>query len=80
MSDSAPLPADVRLRMQDIPGMTVQMHHELCIGLLAQCYEHVPIVPRLAIHQGCEAARLMGLPIEPNRLGTSTGLFSGGRA
>ena len=56
------------LGMHDIAGMTVAQHHALCLGMLAQCYRHVPAHLKRAILEGAEAAKLMGAPIEPNNL------------
>ena len=54
--------------MKDIPGMTVQQHHELCIGNLACCYEHVPPGLKLAILEGIRAAQKMGMNIRPENV------------
>ncbi len=62
------------LNMRDIGGMTVAQHHAICLGLLAQCYRHVPPHLKKAIVQGAESAKAMGAPIEPGNLKTGTGL------
>lgn len=56
------------LGMHDIQQMTVAQHHALCLGMLAQCYRHVPSHLKRAILQGAQAAKKMGAPIEPNNL------------
>lgn len=54
--------------MKNIPGMTVREHHRLCIGNLAMCYKHVPPDLQQAIREMCQAAKRMGLPIDPRNL------------
>lgn len=72
------LTKETHLNMRDIEGMTVAMHHELCLGLLNRCYDHVPEVLKIAISVGVRAAREMGAPVDEFRLGTGQGLFTGG--
>ncbi len=55
--------------------MTLQEHHWIMLGVLALCYEHVPIDLKLAIKQGIEAAKNeLGLPVNPENLGTGKAL------
>lgn len=54
--------------MNDIPEMTVEKHHELCIGTLAGCFQFVPEHLQIAIYQACQSAQLMGMKIEPDNL------------
>lgn len=49
--------------------MTKERHHELCLGVLACCYEHVPHELKLAIREGVEAARKLGFPVDEEALG-----------
>ena len=45
--------------------MNKDLHHELCMGLLAQCYRYVPSELKIAIEQGVQAAvdnDLCGMP------------------
>lgn len=54
--------------MKSIPGMTVEKHHELCVGVLAMCYKHVPPDLQCAIMQGLRGARDMGMNIRPENV------------
>lgn len=54
--------------MKDLPEMTVQEHHELCMGVLACCFQHVPTHIRAAIYQACQSAQAMGMKIEADNL------------
>ena len=62
--------------MKDIPGMTVKEHHELTIGVLACCYQHVPADLKRAIMEACESAKQMGMNIKPERLNTGEPLHA----
>lgn len=55
--------------MNDLPEMTVQEHHELCIGTLACCFSKVddPLL-WAAIYQACKSAQAMGMKIDPEAL------------
>jgi hypothetical protein len=64
-SVAVPGVADQRFVMRDIPGMTVQEHHALSIGVLACCYEHVPAELQKAIAEAFESAKKMGMNIKP---------------
>ena len=54
--------------LHDIEEMTVAQHHQLCLGVLAMCYQHVPDHLQLAIIEGLTAAKKMGSPIEPSNI------------
>ena len=54
--------------MKDIVGMKVAQHHLLCIGIMAQCYRHVPQHLKRAIIEGAQAAKMMGAEIEPDNI------------
>lgn len=64
-----------KLVLHDIPGMTVIEHHGLCIGILATCYEHVPLDLQIAIAESLDAAKQMGMNIKPENI-TQTKAFS----
>ncbi len=66
------------LHMHDLPEMTVAMHHEICLGVLAQCYPYVPPDLQAAIVEGVRSARQMGAAVDEQRLGTDQRLFTGG--
>lgn len=57
------------LRLQDIPGMTVNEHLLLSLGVMACCYEYVPSELKKAIFEACVAAKKMGANIHPQNLG-----------
>ena len=44
--------------------MTKHEHHVLCLGVLARCYEHVPVNLKLAIYEGIAEAALLGIPVK----------------
>lgn len=52
--------------IHDIPGMTVEEHHSLCLGNLACCYRYVPESLKLSIIEGFEIAKSMGFNIKPD--------------
>ena len=62
--------------MKNIPGMAVEEHHLLCIGVLACCYQHVPAELKSAITEACETAKAMGMNIKPERLVTGQPLHA----
>lgn len=64
--------------LKDIPEMSVEQHHKLCIGVLAMCYKHVPWELKRAIRDGCLAAKDMGMQINPDNLGTDKPLHEFG--
>lgn len=58
--------------MHDIPEMTVQEHHLLCLGLLARCFSLLPGrgVEQRAIYEAFTSAKAMGQRVEPRNLWT----------
>lgn len=54
-----------RLKLHDIPAMTVREHHGLCIGILATCYENSGPELQRAIAEMLHAAKAMGMDIKP---------------
>ena len=54
--------------MRGIPGMTVLKHHELCLGVMAECYAFVPVNTQKAIKQAVTVAREMGMDVDPDNL------------
>lgn len=62
--------------MKDISEMTVEEHHELCIGVLACCYKHVPPDLQRAIMEGLRAAQQMGMDITPDNVLTGEPLHN----
>lgn len=61
-------PADTMFDLHDLPGLTVEQHHRLCVGVLAWCYQYAPPELQQAIMQGLEAYRAMGAPINPEHV------------
>ncbi len=57
-----------RCDMHDIPDMTVEKHHMLCLGVMACCFEHVPFPLKAAIMESLASAKEMGLSIQPNNV------------
>lgn len=57
-----------RTNMRDIPEMSVDEHHALSIGLLACCFKHVPADLQNAIAESLDAAKKMGMNIQPDRV------------
>lgn len=57
-----------RLRLHNIPGMTTRYHHGLCIIILALCHDDVPDDLQRAIEELLNAARSMGMNIDPKRV------------
>lgn len=55
-----------------------EQHHELCLGVLAQCYKHVPPELQQAIYEGIEYAAELGFPVDAQKLKSGKGIFSGG--
>ncbi len=56
--------------MHDLPDLTVERHHWLCLGMLATCYPHVAPELQAGIREACECAKAMGAAIKPENLGT----------
>lgn len=54
--------------MHDIPGLTVEDHHLLSIGVLALCFKHVPDDLKRAIVEALNSAHEMGLNIKPENV------------
>lgn len=54
--------------MTDLPDMTVNEHHLRCLGVLAECYPHVPGALKQSILEAACSARKMGCPIIPENL------------
>jgi len=54
--------------MRGIHGMTVLKHHELCLGVMAECYAFVPVNTQKAIKQAVTVAREMGMDVDPGNL------------
>lgn len=48
--------------------MTVLKHHELCLGVMAECYAFVPVNTQKAIKQAVMVAREMGMDVDPDNL------------
>lgn len=48
--------------------MTVLKHHELCLGVMAECYAFVPVNTQKAIKQAVTVAREMGMDVDPDNL------------
>lgn len=65
MTARAPAQMPPMFDLHDLPGMTVEQHHRLCVGMLAGLYKFAPPDMQAAIMQGLEAYRAMGAPIEP---------------
>lgn len=60
--------------------MTIEEHHELCLGVLNLCYDHVPTDLQTAIREAVESAQGLGLPVSLANLKARKSLFSGGHA
>lgn len=60
--------------------MTLEEHHELCLGVLNLCYDHVPDDLRQAILEAVTSAQELGIPVSPTHLVNRQPLFSGGHA
>jgi hypothetical protein len=58
----------------------IRQHHELCLGVLALCYQHVPADLKLAIEGGVEYAAQLGIPVSVENLRAGKALFNGGNA
>jgi hypothetical protein len=54
--------------MKDIDEMTAEQHHLLCMGVMAECYQHVPEELRIAIYDGITLAQKMGAPLDPENV------------
>lgn len=56
--------------MKDLPNLTVERHHLLCLGMMAMCYPHVSPELQSGIREACEAAQAMGAKINAKNLGS----------
>lgn len=69
-----------RIERLDGDQMTTETHHELCIGVMASCYPHVPPELQQAIAEGVKAAAELGFPVSTRNLSKGGPLFTGGHA
>lgn len=72
--------SEFRIEQQDDGAMTVETHHELCLGVLAGCYPHVPADLQQAITEGITAAAELGFLVSTKNLAKGGPLFTGGYA
>ena len=64
---------------KEVP-FTMEQHHELCLGVMADCYPFVDAIRKQAIREGIESARLLGFPVDCRNLELGGPLFTGGHA
>lgn len=73
------IPRDSVIAPQGSP-FTTEQHHELCLGVMADCYPFVNAIRQQAIREAIESAALLGFPVSARNLEKGGPLFTGGNA